>query len=413
MALLDGSEPARPARFDTSAASPERCAAIVERVARHILASATFDRDDRLFPSDPRLFEMNPLNVAYGACGVAYALQKIASLPGWVIDWIERREVTASGYAPGLYSGLSGIAWTLLELGYDDLATKVIVMTHDHPLTFELADVFDGASGYGMTQLKFFLATGRELFLSKAIQAGEYLIAARQEAEVGWCWPASGVIYAGFAHGAAGVALFLLHLYLATRDERFLDAGRKAIDFVLSKKVENGDNGWTWKFFEGHPTSTPYWQHGSAGVGTALLRYYAVLSEPRYLRALRAIANDCNRKYAIFPERLFGLAGVGDFLLDMADFGVDTEQSLEKARKVTSGILLFAIARPDGVAFPGEELMRLSCDYGTGSAGIALFLKRFATGGTAPFMLDEMILPARHPCPPTNPMERADELVAA
>jgi hypothetical protein len=41
-----------------------------------------------------------------------------------------------------------------------------------------------------------------------------------------------------------------------------------------------------------------------------------------------------------------------------------------------------------GIAFPGDMLSRLSCDYGSGSAGIVLFLNRLQGQRGSDFMLD-------------------------
>ena len=61
----------------------------VKRINEYILGVATYDRRDRLFPSDGAIFRTNPLSLAYGACGVAYALNKIEhKVPEEVIDWI-------------------------------------------------------------------------------------------------------------------------------------------------------------------------------------------------------------------------------------------------------------------------------------------------------------------------------------
>jgi hypothetical protein len=62
---------------------------------------------------------------------------------------------------------------------------------------------------------------------------------------------------------------------------------------------------------------------------------------------------------------------------------------LESADKVAEGIMHFRVQR-DGTAFPGELLSRLCCDYGTGSAGIALFLNRLLGRQKNDFMLDEL-----------------------
>jgi hypothetical protein len=47
--------------------------------------------------------------------------------------------------------------------------------------------------------------------------------------------------------------------------------------------------------------------------------------------------------------------------------------------------MLFAIEKPSGIVFPGEELIRVSTDFGTGSAGTGLFLHRLLTGGGMPY----------------------------
>jgi hypothetical protein len=65
------------------------------------------------------------------------------------------------------------------------------------------------------------------------------------------------------------------------------------------------------------------------------------------------------------------------------------KQALDIARKVAAGIDLFRVNKPEGIAFPGDELVRLSCDFGTGSIGIAVFLNRLASPKPPMFHLDQ------------------------
>ena len=82
------------------------------------MANATPARRDRLFPADARIFITNGLSIAYGACGTAYALQRVRGrCPAEVMSWIEGRLRNMKLYPPGLYLGLAGVAWVLLELG--------------------------------------------------------------------------------------------------------------------------------------------------------------------------------------------------------------------------------------------------------------------------------------------------------
>jgi hypothetical protein len=84
-----------------------------------------------------------------------------------------------------------------------------------------------------------------------------------------------------------------------------------------------------------------------------------------------------------------GLAGIGDFLLDAWTFTGD-DKYLQSAHRVAQGVMAFSVNR-EGIAFPGDSLSRLSCDYGTGSAGIALFLNRLLGRQGSDFLLDELL----------------------
>jgi hypothetical protein len=98
----------------------------------------------------------------------------------------------------------------------------------------------------------------------------------------------------------------------------------------------------------------------------------------------------------VFPQLFHGLAGLGNALLDLWDFGLG-ERSLEEAWRVASGILLFRIERDEGLAFPGEQAIRESTDFATGSAGICLFLHRLLHAdngvrvGNFNFVLDNLL----------------------
>ncbi len=369
--------------------------AVLRRLLEALLAAADVTRTDRLFPADPAVFETNPLGLAHGACGVAYALQRTTGgVPEAVRDWILGRELTAEEYPPGLYVGLAGIAWTLLEMGLREPAEAALRLTEGHPLLWRSPDLFHGAAGWGMAQLRFFLATGDEAYLARAEEAGRFLLGCRQEEEGRCWWPAQGEVCCGLAHGASGVSLFLLYLYQVTRKGEFLAAGHRGLQFVAAKGIRNADGGLTWKARESAPTYTPYWRWGSAGVGMALLRYRQVLGDPSYGSALiEDLLIDTDRKYTIFPGRFFGLAGIGELYLDLAAMDGDRERALAGARKALSGILLFQVERGPGLAFPGETLARISWDLGTGGAGIALFLHRLLHGGPQAFLLDELLDP--------------------
>lgn len=372
------------------------CGATMERILSYIHSSADFDRTDKLFPADPVLFDTNPLGIAHGACGVAYAIHKITGVvPEKVVDWILQREIGLEHYSPGLYQGLCGIAWVLLELGLRQRAEEIMALARTHHLLWRSPDLFHGTAGLGMAHLHFFLETGKEEYLSIAKKAGEVLLESRKEEDGKIWWASPEGISCGLAHGVSGVSLYLLYLYLATGDERYLEAGRQGLDFVLGKSVRTFDNGMTWWAKEDERTShTPYWRWGSSGVGLVLLRYLQAAPDQKYRSAIEEILPDADRKYAIFPGRFFGLSGIAEYHLDLADWSENPEAHLQRARKALSGALLFRLKREQGIAFPGENLFRVSCDFGTGSAGVALTMHRLLQRAKPDFMLDQLLRPA-------------------
>jgi serine/threonine protein kinase len=377
-------------------------ASLIDSIAKHTIATATYHRKDRLFPGDARLFNTNPVSLAYGAAGVVYALAKTTgSVPHEAIDWLLRHTSEKKSCPPGLFIGLSGVAWTLLEVGIDHEAEAVMRMTFDHPLLDDALDLFYGKAGWGLACLRFFERTGNEVYLDRALRTANSLIGWTEQRHTR---PLNEI---GMAHGASGIALFLLYTYLATRDERFLVTGQECLECDLQLAVETRDGGLSWASAVDSPSPIyPYWRYGSAGIGQVVLRFYRLLRHERYWRVLEQIFVDTDRKYAVFPGKFLGLAGLGDFVLDM--YGLtQNERYLASARKIADGILNFRVDRNGCLAFPGESLTRLSCDYGTGSAGIASFLHRLLGRAENDLMLDSLFSFR------TTPMSGNDERLRA
>ncbi len=192
--VLEGEYTLRPPsiQVDDESANPTYQETI-DRVCDYCLALADYDRKDRLFPAFAEVFHSNPLSLAYGACGVAHAMHTMGrAVPDRVLDWILQPTSDRDTYPPGLYAGLSGIAWALIDLGRTEPARRIMARCHEHPLVTKsdgtAYDFFHGAAGWGMANLKFFLALDDDFYLGKAIAAGEHLLAAAQTSEKGLYW---------------------------------------------------------------------------------------------------------------------------------------------------------------------------------------------------------------------------------
>lgn len=363
----------------------------IDGICEYSLAIADYERRDRLFPAYATVFDTNPLSLAYGACGVAHAIRAMGhEVPERVVDWI-LQPADQDTYAPGLYIGLAGMAWTLLDLGRRETAQRILALSHNHPLARQSFDLFHGVAGTGLANLKFFLDLQDELYLTRAVEAGELLIRSGRESEAGLYWTSEEEVPLGLAHGASGISLFLLYLHLACGREEFLDAGIRALDFDLSRGVETRDGGLSWRRYDNDATVIyPYWRFGSAGIGTVLIRYHSLLGDERYRDPIEKIFIDLNRKYAVYPGLFIGLAGVGEALLDFHRF-TGEERFEQAAHRIATGLSLFRIEREEGIAFPGDGLLRICCDLATGSAGVGRFFHRLVHGGPTPLVLDELL----------------------
>jgi hypothetical protein len=64
---------------------------------------------------------------------------------------------------------------------------------------------------------------------------------------------------------------------------------------------------------------------------------------------------------------------------------------LEMAKRPITGIRdLYLMKQAQGIATPGDNLFRITCDYATGVAGVLRTLYRFAHLEHADFVLDEV-----------------------
>ena len=401
-------------KTDAGAVSSEKRASLRDAVANtlsgileYVERTATLDREDRLFPADLAIFRTNPMSISHGASGVVYAVSRIrGDVPPTFRKWLRRKAVTNRNLPPGLYIGQSGVAWVLSELGDLDLAFEMMRELRNHPLLHASPNMMHGLSGYGMACLRMWFRDGGDEFLDDATRVGDNLLRSAMYEERGAYWPENdGSVPLGYAFGASGIALFLLYLYVATLDRSYLDVGRLGLDFELSQAAIREGR------LVGFPAEMPddsksptvlksYWDVGSAGVATTVVRYLRLSPEPELAAWVTRLESDISRKYVAFPQLFHGLAGLGNSLLDIWEHG-GRERSLEEAWKVAAGVLLFRMEREEGVVFPGEQAIRESADFATGSSGIGLFFQRLLQAdvgrkfGNFNFVIDELFSPDR------------------
>ncbi len=352
------------------------------------LISVMDPNNSPIFPVFAEAYATNLLNIAYGVGGILIALNYSGrDIPYEAKEWFRNQRMSKEDIPPGLFIGLAGIARALLDIGEVDKAVEVLNMSYDHPLSRENPDLFYGTSGIGITLLKFYKEIGDESFFDRALELEKEIFKKLQKENGKFFFVNSdNDIHYGYAHGSSGVALFYLKIYETTGDVKFLETAKKLILFDLNKSVSLDNDVISWNPSKNNvQTTLPYVKYGTSGILGVLFRIlkYTEIDFPGMERAL----NDVRRKYALYPGQLSGLSGLGETLIDAIELlgRKDLEPQLSELIK---GVSLFQIKRNKGITFPSEGLFRISCDYGTGCAGVMVFLHRSLHKGKRLFFDD-------------------------
>ncbi|MGH3835902.1 MAG: class III lanthionine synthetase LanKC [Pseudonocardiaceae bacterium] len=338
-------------------------------LAGAILASSTPGRDDRLFPGDIEQFQTGGLNIAHGAAGVLYALDVTGAgrYPEHE-EWLQRRAShPVSGTTRlGFYDGLHGVAHVLDHLGHRAEALKVlgICATELQGRWDRLGlDLHGGLAGIGLNLAHFAAITGDPSLRSAAFDIAQ-AVADRlgDEDAVGEVSGGSHP-HAGLMHGSAGPALLFLRLYEQVGQPVLLDVARTALRQDLRRCLVRDDG--SLEVNEGWRTM-PYLADGSVGIGLVLDQYLAHRNDDQFAGAVGRIRRAARSPFYVEPGLFHGRAGM---ILHLSNGCAAREHTVaDHIRRLA----WHAIDYQGCTAFPGEELLRLSMDLATGTAGVLL-----------------------------------------
>ncbi|MFJ9817546.1 class III lanthionine synthetase LanKC [Streptomyces sp. NPDC101151] len=377
-----------------------------DSMVKAILASATPERDDRLFPGDIAQFaDGGGLGLAHGAAGVLYALD--ASGAGrydegerWLLD---HTAPPPPGTPLGLYDGLAGVALVLDRLGHRQRALDLLAGVLRENWRNLSSDLHGGLAGLGLVLGHLAATTGDPALRDRAAEAAEILV--RRLAEP---VPDPPRRRAGLLRGATGPALFLLRWYEETGEPRLLAAAAEALRRDLACCVVQEAGGGL-EVDEGRRT-LPYLGDGSVGIGLVLDDYLAHAGDGGRTLDSAARARDDSRDAALlahaagaageFEQARAGIltAATSRFYAQPGLFQGRAGMVLHLARSTApgagrerleqqiAGLGWFAMAYHGQLAFPGHQMMRLSMDLATGTAGCLLALAAARDAGTTAYL---------------------------
>ena len=324
----------------------------------------------------------------YAATEEPAYLEKANAIGNYLLGHLAQKTDSLKGkfWAFSAYGSVCGPAFALTELykatgneAYKQGAASVVEVLHhfaDHKqdtLSWDLGnDVLGGLSGTAL----FLLYAYKELDIPRALdmasKAGNTLLSrATKEPDGGLSWrrgQGSKYILPNFSHGPAGMAYFLLELYEATGDERFLKGAQGAIRYLDSiAKTDFGtyllpygfpDPGWSRAYDIG-------WAHGPAGVGRLFVKMHQLTNEAQWLEKAEA----CYRgilsaspfeapptEFGSEPftiDQRFGIAGVTSFVQDLYRYtGKETYLAFSKA---SVAHIMSKAKVEDGISWPIER----------------------------------------------------------
>ncbi|SBV04185.1 Protein kinase domain-containing protein [Streptomyces sp. Ncost-T6T-1] len=366
-----------------------------DALAKAITASCTPERDDRCFPGDIAQFATatGGQSFAYGAAGVLHALHETGAPPcPPAEEWLLRHaKDPASGSPLGFYDGLTGIAWTLQRIGRTAEAADLLRIILDQPLEGLAPGLHSGYAGIGLALddlARTASATDAPALSAAAARCTALAVRALVDGPPS---PRTGLL-----HGASGIALLLIRRYATTGDTALLDLAAGALRRDL-ERCRAGDDG-ALLVVEGKRLM-PYVGSGSAGIAAVIDAYLTHRPDPDLEAAGRALLPAALSAFYVQPGLLRGSAGL---LLHLAATPLCDPADRRRAIDRHTDLLgSHALPYGGGLAFPGEQLMRLSMDLATGTAGALLALGAASGRPTGlPFL---PAAPAAHPAATAAP----------
>jgi len=340
-------------------------------LAAGITASATPYRDDRLFPGDIEQFRTGGLSLAYGAAGVLHALHVTGAgrYPEFE-EWLVQRALTPPpGASWGFWDGLHGVAYALEHLGRRRHALAVLERCLNQPWEKSGPDLVSGLSGMALNFAEFAHRTGESAFRDAAWRAAE-LVAAQIATDTGATVSGGKHPHAGLARGRSGPALMFLRLYEISGDTALLDHAARALRQDLRRCVVRPDG--AMEVNEGWRTM-PYLAAGSVGIGLVLDQYLRHRSDEQFAEAAAAIRRAARSPFYVQSGLFAGRAGIILYLAArVAAAGQAADDDRQELVAQLRRLTWHALPYRGVLAFPGEQLLRLSMDLATGGAGVLL-----------------------------------------
>lgn len=345
---------------------------LISRVPRR---TADFSRSDRLFPADPKEFATKGVGYGYGASGVfdIFCDSLTEEDQRLSLQWIEDTvKSDKPGILPddGLFDGTCGTAITLWRYG----RTEISQIFLDELRQWDMSDMSDISLDTGLSGILLGIRWMRQYSddpdLEKIYDSivRRIAILATQEVESrerGGPEQTNPVGEGGLFRGlsAPGVALLMVAKDIGSKNLLSLSERLIASDLNMTVTMSDG----SLQTAESNNRVLPYLHTGSGGLYIALrMLKNSIGSAFHFDEEMAKIEIALSAHFCIQAGYLNGRSG----LLTILTCAPSSDYISSLIKDSTDILALHAVRYKDGIAFPGDQIMRLSTDFASGSAGV-------------------------------------------
>lgn len=334
--------------------------------------------DEKNYMSKLTPYFSNNYNFLYGTAGVLYGLQELDNpIPQELIDFTLEEikgkddEVLLSSLSRGRLAALITIYDITLDpsleykiknlLNYE--FSKIIFSRN---IRFSLAN---GLSEIGLLSLIMFKITQKEYYLSLP----DVIVKTILEQKI-------VLSEFGLAYGNTGLALFLLKYYRYKGQKSLLNQAKKYLLIDIQKRqLRNGKNKLR-GIKDNCESNIPYiyLAYGTAGILKTILLYLRQSFDHVLIKELSFLVNSLKVSSTLQARYMLGTAGIISTLGDVLNLGEDDPYHIRLYfENMIYSLLSTGFIIRDQIIFPGDQNFKEFIDYGSGSIGILLTLKKF------------------------------------
>jgi lantibiotic modifying enzyme len=230
-------------------------------------------------------------------------------------------------------------------------------------------DLAGGLAGVVLNLVHFAGATGDSGFWDAAVKGTELVAARLGDAHSVPEISGGQHPHAGLLRGSSGIALMFVRLYELSGDDGLLDLAATALRQDLRRCIVTADGSLAvnerWR-------TMPYLADGSAGIGMVLHEYLTHRYDERFAQAAARARRAAKSQFYAQSGLFYGRAGML-LCLSRGHWPGTAACDPDVATHVRR-LRWHALTFRGQLAFPGDQLLRLSTDLATGSAGVLLAL---------------------------------------